>query len=167
MSKTTGVIIAALVITVVAIAIGYANISEKVINIEGTLQAQGDQSNFLFAFEGQPSVAEGNAGTVTATASGTSAVFSVEGLSVIGDTASATYTVKNSSVNLNATEVLAAVSKGNEGYFETTVTQPADTELAPGESSTVTVTTKLIKAPINPVEQEVVVTISATPTEVQ
>lgn len=167
MSKTTNIIVAALVITVVAIAIGYANISEQIITISGQLEAVAAQANFKLYFEGDGVITEGSAGTVTTTkTSDTSATFSVEGLTTVGDTASATYTIKNASLDLVAENLAAAVTAGNTKYFETTVTQPKNTTLNPNGTTTITVTTKLIKAPVSTIEQNVTVEISATPAEV-
>lgn len=168
MSKTTGVILTALVITVVTIAIGYANLSGQVITISGQLQAQADvASNFKFAFSGAEADANNPEDlTVTATANGTLANFSVSGLKEIGDTASATYTIKNDSVNLKATQITADVKEGNTKYFETTITEEPATELAVGGAeTTITVTTKLIAAPLENLTQNVKVEISAVPVD--
>ncbi len=171
MSKTTGLILAILVITIVVIAIGYADVSAQVIRIQGTLAASADvASNFLFRFKDAQADANNPTGiTVTASASGTSANFSVSGLTKVGDTVSATYTIENASVNLNATDIKAAVTTGNNSkYFKTTVTGPAKTTLnTNGDTTSITVTTELIAAPlIDNLTEDVVIEISAMPVDI-
>ena len=166
MTTSSKLIIAALVVTVVIIGIGYANITEQVLTISGELKAVAAQANFKIAFAGDGVVAEGSKGTVTATKeTDTTATFSVEGLTEVGDTASATYTIKNSSEDLIADNLTATITKGNNNYFKVTKTELSQTTLNPDGEATITITAELIKTPITAQTQEVEITISANPVE--
>jgi len=176
MSKTTKIILAILVVAVIAIGIGYANVSNTLIEIKGTVSAQAEQTDFKLAFTGdgvvtkQPEDEEGNNKCIVTTTktSDTNATFSVSGLQVVGDEVVATYTFKNNSTGIVATNVAAKTTAAHTSndYITTTVSTPTETTLAPGESATVTVTTKLIKTPLTPQSQTVGIEITAEPAEV-
>lgn len=166
MTTSSKLILAALVVTVVIIGIGYANVSEQVLTISGELKAVASQANFKFGFAGDGVVTDGSKGTVTATKqTETTAKFSVEGLTEVGDTASATYTIKNSSTDLIADNITATITKGNGGYFEVTKTELTKTTLNPNDTVDIKITAKLIKTPLANQTQEVEITIAADPLE--
>jgi len=176
MSKTTGVILAALVITVVTIAIGYANLSDEVLQIKGTVSAQAVNDNFKVEFgadgvvKSQPEREEGEECTITTTKTGPiNATFSVEGLQVAGDTVTVEYTIVNNSTGIVATNVRAEQTSEHvsNDYITTTIGTPSKTTLNPGDEATVLVTTTLEKTPLSTQSQTVGLQILATPSEAE
>ena len=150
-------------IGVITLGVGYAAISAINLVINGNATGSPSQNSFSVVFKS----ASVTTGTGTATINNqdaTIAYFDVSGLSSAGDTAVATYTIKNESNGVGASIDLA-VTNSNTEYFQVTETV-ADTELQANEQTTATITVQMIKTPItDSVTTSVAGTLTATPME--
>ena len=135
-------------LAIVLVAVGYATITNVTLNINGTAKSEANQSNFVVEFIGTPTT--GGTGKTTATineSKKTEGTVEVSGLTAKGDTATATYTVKNQSQDLSA-DLTVETTNSNTAYFEIT-SELAKTTLKAKEETTLIVTVKLIKTPID------------------
>lgn len=151
-----------LVIAVLLVAIGFAAIGARTLNINGTATAGTSQDNFVVKFTGTPTT--GGQGTTTATidTNPINATMNVTGLTAKGDTATATYTISNESPDLSAA-LAATTTCSNTEYFKVTYNIASET-VAKGGNTTITVTVELIKTPIQADQEATIgVTITATP----
>ena len=140
-------------LAIILVAVGYAAITNVTLNINGTAKSGANQSNFVVEFIGTPTT--GGKGTTTATINAskkTEGTVEVTGLTAKGDTATATYTVKNQSQDLSA-DLTAEATSSNEKYFETICTVEKTT-LKAQEETTLTVTIKLLKTPIDETKED-------------
>ena len=155
-----------LVLAIILVAVAYAAITSTQLNINGTGNATANQSNFKVEFIGTPTT--GGKGTTTATidsANKTNGTVTVNGLTAKGDEATATYTVKNQSADLSADLSVKATSS-NEEYFEVLCTLEKTT-LKAQEETTLKVTVRLLKTPIDETKEnlktDIGVTVTAEP----
>ena len=142
-----------LLLAIILVAVGYAAITNVTLNINGTAKSGTSQSNFVVEFIGTPTT--GGKGTTTATINAskkTEGTVEVSGLTAKGDTATATYTVKNQSQDLSA-DLTAEATSSNEKYFETICTVEKTT-LKAQEETTLTLTVKLLKTPIDETKED-------------
>lgn len=147
MKKTTKIVALVLVATVLIIGVGYAAIQNITLNIAGTAKADASQANFAVKFSGEPTVA-GAGTTIAAVTNDTNATMNVTGLTAKGESATATYTIQNTSADLTA-DLTATISNSNNEYFNVEYSfAENETRLKKGEATTVTVTVTLIKTPI-------------------
>ena len=150
-------------IAVITLGVGYAAISAINLVISGNARGTPSQSSFSVVFKS----ASLTSGTGTATINqndATIAYFDVSGLSQTGDTAVATYTIKNESNGVGAS-VSLNVTNTNTEYFQVTESI-ADTELQANEQTTATITVQMIKTPISEsVSTSISGTIHTTPME--
>ena len=149
-----------LVIALLCLGIGYAVIDDITLTIGGDVKASPDGANFVVKFKdnGTANVTVGpDAAVATPTASGTAAELNVTGLTAAGDTVVATWTIENTSPDLLANVSLKTGEvTGNADYFEISA-EIADADedtgiaslAAVNGSTTVTVTVKLVKTPID------------------
>ncbi len=140
-------------LAVILVAIAYAAITNVTLNINGTSKSQANQTNFVVQFVGEPTT--GGKGTTTATintSKRTEGTVDVEGLSAKGDTATATFTVQNSSQDLSA-DLTAKATSSNEDYFEVRCKIDATT-LKAGATTELTVTVELLKTPIDETKED-------------
>ena len=147
------VIAGVLLIAVILVGIAYAAITNVTLNINGTGSAQAGKDNFVVEFIGEPTT--GGKGTTTATintSKRTEGTMNVEGLTAKGDTATATFTVQNSSQDLSA-DLTAKATSSNEDYFEVRC-QIEDTTLKAGATTELTVTVELLKTPIDETKED-------------
>ncbi len=149
MRKANNKIIGGIVLlAIVLVAVGYAAIGNVGLNITGSAKGESKQDNFLVEFIGTPTT--GGDGTTTATineSQKTEGTVSVSGLTAKGETAIATYTVKNKSQDLSA-DLTAEATSTNEEYFEV-ICNLDKTTLKAQEETTMTVKVKLLKTPID------------------
>lgn len=162
-SNSTRVVGLVLIVAVLLVAIGYAAITSVTLNINGTANATTNSDNFSVRFSGTPTVSD--ADKVVATLDSNNqlkATMNVSKLSAKGDTATATYTIENTSADLSAV-LSATTTNSNTEYFK--VTQNiAKATIGHGETTTITVTVELIKTPIaDGIESTIGVTIDANP----
>ena len=167
MRKTNAKIVGGvLVLAVILVAVAYAAITSTQLNINGTGNATANQSNFKVEFIGTPTT--GGKGTTTATIDSsvkTNGTVTVNGLTAKGDEATATYTVKNQSADLSA-DLSAEATSSNEEYFEVLCTLEKTT-LKAQEETTLKVTVRLLKTPIDETKEnlktDIRVTVTAEP----
>ena len=155
-----------LVLAVILVAVVYAAITSTQLNINGTGNATAKQENFKVEFIGTPTT--GGKGTTTATIDSsvkTNGTVTVNGLTAKGDEATATYTVKNQSADLSA-DLSAEATSSNEEYFEVLCTLEKTT-LKAQEETTLKVTVRLLKTPIDETKEnlktDIGVTVTAEP----
>ena len=155
-----------LVLAIILVAVAYAAITSTQLNINGTGNATTNQSNFKVEFIGTPTT--GGKGTTTATIDSsvkTNGTVTVNGLTAKGDEATATYTVKNLSADLSA-DLTAEATSSNEEYFEVLCTLEKTT-LKAQEETTLKVTVRLLKTPIDETKEnlktDIGVTVTAEP----
>ena len=155
-----------LVLAIILVAVAYAAITSTQLNINGTGNATANQSNFKVEFIGTPTT--GGKGTTTATIDSsvkTNGTVTVNGLTAKGDEATATYTVKNQSADLSA-DLTAEATSSNEEYFEVLCTLEKTT-LKAQEETTLKVTVRLLKTPIDETKEnlktEIGVNVTAEP----
>ena len=167
MRKTNAKIVGGvLVLAIILVAVAYAAITSTQLNINGTGNATANQSNFKVEFIGTPTT--GGKGTTTATIDSsvkTNGTVTVNGLTAKGDEATATYTVKNQSADLSA-DLSAKATSSNEEYFEVLCTLEKTT-LKAQEETTLKVTVRLLKTPIDETKEnlktEIGVNVTAEP----
>ena len=167
MRKTNAKIVGGvLVLAIILVAVAYAAITSTQLNINGTGNATANQSNFKVEFIGTPTT--GGKGTTVATIDSsvkTNGTVTVNGLTAKGDEATATYTVKNQSADLSA-DLSAEATSSNEEYFEVLCTLEKTT-LKAQEETTLKVTVRLLKTPIDETKEnlktDIGVTVTAEP----
>ncbi len=163
MKKTTKVVLAVLVAAMLLLGIGYAAISQITLTIAGTATAQADSANFKVMFTDAITVSDSTKVTATKT-NDTNATIAVSGLTTVGQTATATYTVQNTSTDISA-DINVATTNDNTEYFRINA-KIGDTRLDPAEATTVTVTITLLKSVITDNETATVgVQLTAYPVE--
>ena len=166
MRRNTKIVGGILLVAIVLVAVGYAAITKVGLNIDGTAKSEGNPDNFKVELVGEPQTS--GDGTTTATintADKTQGTMNVSGLNAKGQTAIATYTVKNQSVDLSA-DLTAKATSTNDEYFEVQCSLDKTT-LKAQEQTTMTVKVKLLKTPIDETKEnlstEIGVNIDAEP----
>lgn len=166
--KTQTLIWVTLLIAVVVIGIGYAAISTITLNIKGSASATTNNDNFVVEFDNATDVSTSGNNVTAQITDVHNATINVTGLTKKGDTAYATYTIKNSSEAISAI-LTATTTNENEDYFKVDYEFANDgttTTLEADNSTTIKVTVELIKTPIEDIpETNIGVTLTATPTQ--
>ncbi len=140
-------------LAIILVAVGYAAITNVTLNINGTAKSEASQSNFVVEFMGTPTVS--GKGTITATINEnkkTEGTIEMSGLTAKEDTATVIYTVKNQSQDLSA-NLTAEATSSNSDYFEV-ISKLDKTTLKAGEETSLTVTVKLLKTPIDETKED-------------
>ena len=155
-----------LLVTILLVAVGYAAITKVGLNIDGTAKSEANPDNFKVELIGEPQTS--GDGTTTATintADKTQGTMNVSGLNAKGQTAIATYTVKNQSADISA-DLTADATSSNEEYFEV-ICSLEKTTLKAQEETTLKVTVRLLKTPIDETKEDlnsdIEVTLTAEP----
>ena len=166
MGKNTKIVGGILLVAIILVAVAYAAITNVELNINGVGSAQAKQENFKVEFIGTPSTS--GKGTTTATISEsdkTKGTVNVTGLTAKGDEATATYTVKNQSSDISA-DLTAEATSSNQTYFEV-ICSLEKTTLKAQEETTLKVTVRLLKTPIDETKEDlnsdIDVTLTADP----
>ena len=166
MGKNTKIVGGVLLIAIILVAVAYAAITNVELNINGVGSAQAKQENFKVEFIGTPSTS--GKGTTTATineSDKTKGTVNVTGLTAKGDEATATYTVKNLSSDISA-DLTAEATSSNQTYFEV-ICSLEKTTLKAQEETTLKVTVRLLKTPIDETKEDlnsdIDVTLTAEP----
>lgn len=165
MNRDTKIIVGViLLLAIVLVAVGYAAISNIQLNITGDVQATPEQTNFVVEFSGTPTTSDDTKVTAELNQSDPlKATMNVTGLSAAGDTVTATYTIENKSPDLSAA-LSATETNSNTEYFEVSHNIAEPSTIDAGETTTITVTVKLIKTPVDTDETTSIgVTITAEP----
>lgn len=169
MDKGTKTVIGVvLFVAVVLVAVGYAAITSITLNINGTLEAEASDANFSVKFVQEEPETSGDGVIEASVTDDTHAVLNVSGLTAKGQTATATYTIQNTSADLSAA-LSAAVTNSNEEYFEVTQQIAEPTTVTAGGTTTITVTVELLKTPVNeePAELKSTIGVAITANPVQ
>ena len=166
MSKNTKIVGGVLLVAIILVAVAYAAITNVELNINGVGSAQAKQENFKVEFIGTPSTS--GKGTTTATINSddkTQGEVNVTGLTAKGDEAVAIYTVKNLSSDISA-DLTAEATSSNQTYFEV-ICSLEKTTLKAQEETTLKVTVRLLKTPIDETKEDlnsdIEVTLTAEP----
>lgn len=161
--NTRAVVGLVLLIAVLLVAIGYAAITAVPLNINGSAQATPEQTNFTVKFSGTPTVSDSSKVVAEINQQDQlKATINVSKLTAKGDTATATYTIANTSADLSAV-LSATTSNTNDEFFKITQNIAKGT-VAAGDTTTITVTVELIKTPITQDEETTIgVIITADP----
>ena len=166
MGKNTKIVGGVLLIAIILVAVAYAAITNVELNINGVGNAQAKQENFKVEFIGTPSTS--GKGTTTATINSddkTQGEVNVTGLTAKGDEAVAIYTVKNLSSDISA-DLTAEATSSNQTYFEV-ICSLEKTTLKAQEETTLKVTVRLLKTPIDETKEDlnsdIEVTLTAEP----
>ena len=166
MSKNTKIVGGVLLVAIILVAVAYAAITNVELNINGVGSAQAKQENFKVEFIGTPTTS--GKGTTTATINSddkTQGEVNVTGLTAKGDEAVATYTVKNLSSDISA-DLTAEATSSNQAYFEV-ICSLEKTTLKAQEETTLKVTVRLLKTPIDETKEDlnsdIDVTLTAEP----
>ena len=166
MSKNTKIVGGVLLVAIILVAVAYAAITNVELNINGVGNAQAKQENFKVEFIGTPSTS--GKGTTTATINSddkTQGSVNVTGLTAKGDEAVAIYTVKNLSSDISA-DLTAEATSSNQTYFEV-ICSLEKTTLKAQEETTLKVTVRLLKTPIDETKEDlnsdIDVTLTAEP----
>lgn len=164
MNRNTKAIVGlVLLVAVLLVAVGYAAITATQLNINGTANATTKQENFNVEFTGTPTVSDADkVEAKLVDQKPLNAIMNVSKLTAKGDTATATYTIANTSADLSAV-LSATTTNTNDEYFK--ITQNiAKATVAAGDTTTITVTVELIKTPITQDEETTIgVAITAEP----
>ena len=161
--NTRAVVGLVLLIAVLLVAIGYAAITAVPLNINGSAQATPEQTNCTVKFSGTPTVSDSSKVVAEINQQDQlKATINVSKLTAKGDTATATYTIANTSADLSAV-LSATTSNTNDEFFRVTQNIAKGT-VAAGDTTTITVTVELIKTPITQDEETTIgVIITADP----
>ena len=164
--KNTRLVGGVLLVAIILVAVAYAAITNVGLNINGVGNAQAKQENFKVEFTGTPTTS--GKGTTTATIQSDDKAkgsVKVTGLSAKGDEAVATYTVKNLSSDISA-DLTAEATSSNQTYFEV-ICSLEKTTLKAQEETTLKVTVRLLKTPIDETKEDlnsdIEVTLTAEP----
>lgn len=155
-----------LLVLVLVLGVGYAVVSTQNLDIGGT--AGVEESTINVSFEGTTSK-EGD-GTITATATkgSLSANITVTGLTAIGDSASATYTIQNLEKDLNASITKESIENNKTEFFSVTTSVDENATVVEHEgTATVTITVELIKLPIEKEDSTATIKVNLLATPVQ
>lgn len=134
--NTRAVVGLVLLIAVLLVAIGYAAITAVTLNINGSAQATPEQTNFTVKFSGTPTVSDSSkVVAVINQQDQLKATMNVNGLTAKGDTATATYTIANTSADLSAV-LSATTSNTNDEFFKITQNIAKGT-VAAGDTTTI------------------------------
>lgn len=148
-------------IAFITIGLGYAAISAVNLSVNGIGNISANQNNFSVVFK-SASVTTGTGTASIDSNDSTVAYFDITGLSETGDSATATYTIKNESDGVGANITLKVTNSDSE-YFQVTE-RVLDTSLQANEQTTATITVEMIKTPTSEaVTTSIVGTLTATP----
>lgn len=162
MKKNKSFIGLALVVAILVLGIGYA-LSAIDLNVNGDVAISPDDSNFAIEFTNATVDGTGNNATI---GDGHIATLDVKSLKTVGDTVTAVYTITNKSnaglsatlTNPNVTQVEAGTA--NDYYTASAVLGTTD-PISVNGTTTLTVTVKLIKAPLEDVTGKFTVSFKA------
>ena len=156
MKKKRTLTVVAAVLAVLMLGVGYAAVANDLLYItDASASASPSDANFVVQFDEDTDVVAGNNVTADYT-DATNATFAVSGLTAKGQTASATYTIKNSSSDLSAnlTAAIGTMTNGATGteddksYFDVSYSFAAPT-ISAGGNTTLTVTVTMLKTPVS------------------
>lgn len=163
MKKKRTFLVVALLVAALSLAVGYAAITKN-LAVTGSASATPNNDNFKVRFTGTPETSDANKVTASIT-SDLAAKINVSGLTTTGDTVTATYTIENYSDELGANLAVGNITNNNSEYFEVTALLAAPA-IAKGATTTLTVTVKLLKTPVDDQSTDITVPVTATATAI-
>ncbi len=142
-------IVVFVLIAIITLGIGYTAISSIILTITGHATADVDDANFKVHFDRnvEPTMTVNMGSAYIDTNDDKVASIEVTGLTKIGDSATAEYTIINESNGIGAQLSLDLVNTNTE-YFKVTETID-DIELKAGESTKARVTVELLEVPVD------------------
>lgn len=169
MKKGTGIFV--ILISILALGIGYAAISSVDLNINGsTATVTPDDDNFDVIFKAESTFSKtSGVGTVTFTRTDDHNVtFTLTGFTKRGDTATITIPFTNDSETLKAELADALITNSNDEYFTVSATSLAGTVLEEkgqtGSDSSLVLTVTAVKTPVSDEESTTITAkITASP----
>ena len=178
MSKQKKIILGVILVVIVLMAIGYANVGSITLTISGKANATASGDNFKVGFTGQNTVINPESGnivvTANASAGATSATVNVSGLSKKDDSAFAILEIENTSNDIDASEVNVTTADVDTAVFAvdaqmctSTGTPISDYALKSGAKTYVKVSVTLLQTPTVDTSTDIDVTLTAKPTTVQ
>ena len=163
MKKKRTFLVVALLVAALSLAVGYAAITKN-LEVTGSASATTNDDNFKVRFTGTPETSDGS--KVTAKVTGElAATINVSDLTTTGDTVTATYEIENYSAELGASLAVGTIENSNKDYFEVTASLGA-ASIAAGAKTTLTVTVKLLKTPVENQTTDITVPVTATATTI-
>jgi len=165
MKSNKALLLLSVIVAVLVLGIAYAAVSAN-FTVNGTASAAPNADNFKVAFVPvtETTTTQGNA-VIKYSATEKTADFTVTGLSTANDTATISYTIKNSSTDIDALLAGVNVNNTNTEYFEVTATELTDARVKAGAQTVLTITVKLKKNVAIDVNTKVTVTFTATSVE--
>lgn len=152
---------------VLVLGIGYASISAINLIVSGNGTASVSQENYNVHFittDNTPSVSAGFGTASIDSNDDTKAYFNISGLSKKGDSAIATYSIKNDSNGI-AARISLDLNEIDSNYLRVTE-RIEDTELQPGDITIATVKVEMVRTPIDTgATIEILAKLKATPIE--
>lgn len=147
---------------VLFLGVGYAVVNTTNLTIGGTASVADSQMNVEFtkAVEGNDKV------TATIGDDHLTATIAVNDLEEVGETVTATYTIKNNDTSLAATIAQKSVTVDPSGYFEVTTDLGTGKTLAAEGTLDVVVTVKLAKMPVSSDNSSANITVNLTATPI-
>ncbi len=163
MKKKKSLVFLSLLVAIFVLGVGYAAVTGVPLNITGTATVEGSTLDVKFtgSTTGYP-YETGATVTPAATANTTTGTLTITGLQKVNDEVKAVYVVRNNETELNAklTEVSATSDKTEFFEITTNIDSSTATVLAPGESTNLEVTVKLIKLPLVDADSTANITVS-------
>ena len=153
MNKSKKIILAVILIAVLAMAIGYAALSNVTLTITGTASAKADDANFKVWFTGATPVTSGEGVTASATAEAIEATVTIKDLKVVGEEKYAILEITNASADIDATSVTVTTKAKSTDYIGINAVMctadgtpvEGDNALAVGGKTYVKVSSKLLQ----------------------
>ena len=157
MKKKRSMIVLAIFVAVLVLGVGYAAITGVQLSIDGSASVTNRDLAVSFTNAG----ATGATCTAAAVNGELEADLTVTGLSAVGQSVTATYTIQNEEDDLDALISLNTVDNPGDQFFEvTTSLDSADLTVGAADTETVTVTVTLIAMPITTADSTATFTIT-------
>lgn len=167
MKKKKTLLSIGLLALILVLCVGYAVVSSVDLTISGTAKVKG--SDLKVAFNGTTTVSVGDEDRVTATATDGSLTANIAVTDLeLNDAVTATYTIKNTETDVNASIIKTSITNDKADYFQVTtdVDSTAKT-IDAGSTGTVTVTIKMIKTPVADADSTANIAVQLTASPVQ
>lgn len=149
---------------VLVLGVGYAVVSSVDLSVNGTAKVQG--VDLKVAFNGTTEVSSKDKVTATATDGSLTANITVKDLT-LNETVTATYTIKNTETDVDASLIQKSVANDKDEYFQVTTDATTAKTISAGGTTTVTVSVKLIKTPVLDADSTANIKVNLTATPVQ
>ena len=170
MKKKNSMIVLAIFVAVLVLGVGYAAVTAGNLNIVGDAKTKDTNLNVVFTGDVTTSTAEASTGaavSASAVEDSLDADIHVTGLQKVGDTVTATYTIKNKESDLSASIVEDEITNSKTEFFTVTTDMSTAKTVAKGATTTVTVTVRLIKVPISQADSTANISIKLEASPVQ